>query len=285
MGLFTKIFGTYSEHQVKKLEKIAAKIEALATTYKNMTDDELRGMTEVFKKRLAAGETLDDILPEAFAAVREADDRILGKEDINPSTDLFFIDHNGKHIATIAAIYHPEKKIGEVHMVGMLTEYRGKGLGKHLNNIALERLSGEDYKYIFLTTDEWRKGAVKSYLSSGFVPVEYDINMEYRWSQVLEEYGIDSVDMVYEDATPFRKIYRTSLEKKVRIGVFGAGRGKTMMNYCMTAGDAQLVAVCDSYKPALDKAKENTDAIMPGYTHLQRAQPITFAHHLMACSR
>lgn len=200
------------------------------------------------------------------AGVEAFDDRILGKEDINPSTDLFFIDHNGKHIATIAAIYHPEKKIGEVHMVGMLTEYRGKGLGKHLNNIALERLSGEDYKYIFLTTDEWRKGAVKSYLSSGFVPVEYDINMEYRWSQVLEEYGIDSVDMVYEDATPFRKIYRTSLEKKVRIGVFGAGRGKTMMNYCMAAGDAQLVAVCDSYKPALDKAKENYGEGIAYYT-------------------
>ncbi len=79
MGIMTKIFGTYSDHQVKKLEKIAARIEALAPTYKNMSDDELRGMTAVFKARLAAGETLDDILPEAFAAVREADDRVLGK--------------------------------------------------------------------------------------------------------------------------------------------------------------------------------------------------------------
>ena len=97
MGIMTKIFGTYSEHQVKKLEKIAAKIEALATTYKNMTDDELRGMTEVFKKRLAAGETLDDILPEAFAAVREADERVLGKRPFHVQLIGGIILHQGRN--------------------------------------------------------------------------------------------------------------------------------------------------------------------------------------------
>ena len=96
MGIFTKIFGSYSDHQVKKLEKIAAKIEALAPTYKNMTDDELRGMTDVFKKRLAAGETLDDILPEAFAAVREADDRILGKRPFHVQLIGGIILHQGR---------------------------------------------------------------------------------------------------------------------------------------------------------------------------------------------
>ncbi len=96
MGIITKIFGTYSDHQVKKLEKIAAKIEALASTYKNMTDDELRGMTDVFKKRLAAGETLDDILPEAFAAVREADDRILGKRPFHVQLIGGIILHQGR---------------------------------------------------------------------------------------------------------------------------------------------------------------------------------------------
>ena len=96
MGIMTKIFGTYSEHQVKKLEKIAARIEALATTYKNMTDDELRGMTEVFKKRLAAGETLDDILPEAFAAVREADERVLGKRPFHVQLIGGIILHQGR---------------------------------------------------------------------------------------------------------------------------------------------------------------------------------------------
>ena len=96
MGIMTKLFGSYSDHQVKKLEKIAAKIEALATTYKNMSDEELRGMTEVFKKRLAAGETLDDILPEAFAAVREADDRVLGKRPFHVQLIGGIILHQGR---------------------------------------------------------------------------------------------------------------------------------------------------------------------------------------------
>ena len=78
MGIMTKLFGTYSDHQVKKLEKIAAKIEALATTYKNMTDDELRAYTDKLKDDLANGKTLDDILPEAFATIREGAWRVLG---------------------------------------------------------------------------------------------------------------------------------------------------------------------------------------------------------------
>ena len=96
MGIMTKLFGSYSDHQVKKLEKIAAKIEALASTYKNMSDEELRGMTEVFKARLAAGETLDDILPEAFAAVREADERVLGKRPFHVQLIGGIILHQGR---------------------------------------------------------------------------------------------------------------------------------------------------------------------------------------------
>ena len=79
MSLGTKLFGTYSDRQIKKLEKIAKQIEALAEKYAAMTDDELKAVTPALKSRLAGGETLDDILPDAFAAVREADDRVLGK--------------------------------------------------------------------------------------------------------------------------------------------------------------------------------------------------------------
>ncbi len=79
MGLINKVFGTYSERQLKKLKKLVDYIESLAPRYKEMSDEELSGVTGVLKARLAAGETLDDILPDAFAAIREADDRILGK--------------------------------------------------------------------------------------------------------------------------------------------------------------------------------------------------------------
>ncbi len=78
MGLLTKIFGTYSDHELKKIYPIADKIEALEEEYKALTDAQLQAKTAEFKERLRSGETTDDILPEAFAAVREAADRVLG---------------------------------------------------------------------------------------------------------------------------------------------------------------------------------------------------------------
>lgn len=78
MGIITKIFGTHSERELKKIYPIADKIEALAEEYKALTDEQLRAKTDEFKARLGKGETLDDILPEAFAVVREAAGRVLG---------------------------------------------------------------------------------------------------------------------------------------------------------------------------------------------------------------
>ena len=78
MSIFKKIFGDYSTRELKSINPIADKIESMADAYKAMSDAELQGKTAEFKERLANGETLDDILPEAFATVREASDRVLG---------------------------------------------------------------------------------------------------------------------------------------------------------------------------------------------------------------
>ena len=78
MGVFAKIFGTRSEREIKKIMPIVNKILALEEEYKALSEEDLRGKTAQFKARLAQGETLDDILPEAFAAIREASDRVLG---------------------------------------------------------------------------------------------------------------------------------------------------------------------------------------------------------------
>ena len=78
MGLIQKIFGTYSERELKSIYPIADKIEALEEEYRALTDEQLQAKTPEFKQRLQQGGTLDDILPEAFAAVREAADRVLG---------------------------------------------------------------------------------------------------------------------------------------------------------------------------------------------------------------
>lgn len=78
MSVFSKIFGTHSQREVKRILPIVDKIEALASEYEKMTDEELKAKTPEFKKRLEQGETLDDLLPEAYATVREAATRVLG---------------------------------------------------------------------------------------------------------------------------------------------------------------------------------------------------------------
>ncbi|MBQ8389364.1 MAG: preprotein translocase subunit SecA, partial [Oscillibacter sp.] len=78
MGLIKKLFGDYSSRELKSIYPIVDKIEAMAGEYEAMTDAQLQHKTVEFKERLAAGETLDDILPEAFATAREASDRVLG---------------------------------------------------------------------------------------------------------------------------------------------------------------------------------------------------------------
>ncbi len=78
MGLITKIFGTRSQRELKKIQPLVDKILALEEEYKALSEEQLKGKTAEFKARLAQGETLDDLLPEAFAAAREAADRVLG---------------------------------------------------------------------------------------------------------------------------------------------------------------------------------------------------------------
>ena len=78
MKIIEKIFGTHSERELKKITPIVDKIEALRPSMLEMSDEQLRGKTQEFKKRLEDGESLEEILPEAFATVREASRRVLG---------------------------------------------------------------------------------------------------------------------------------------------------------------------------------------------------------------
>ena len=78
MGVFEKIFGTRSQREIKKIQPTVDKILALEDDYTALSEEALKAKTAEFKNRLDQGETLDDLLPEAFAAVREAADRVLG---------------------------------------------------------------------------------------------------------------------------------------------------------------------------------------------------------------
>ena len=80
MNILNKVFGTHSERELKRIERIVKKIESYREAMGKLTDEELRGKTTEFKKRLTEGETLDDLLPEAYAVVREGAKRVLNQE-------------------------------------------------------------------------------------------------------------------------------------------------------------------------------------------------------------
>ena len=145
----------------------------------------------------------DDATAAAF------DNSITDNENISLTDDVFFLDHNGEHIGTVTAFVIKERSVGDVHMVGIRTDYRGRGLSKYMLSAALNHLKNKGVRYALLTTDEWRKGAVKSYLTAGFLPVDYDEGMIPRWEAVLEDYGIDSVQMVDEAGEPLCIVTRS----------------------------------------------------------------------------
>ena len=96
MGFLEKIFGTHSENELKRIYPIVDHIEALEPQMQKLSDEELRDKTREFKERLAKGETLDDILPEAFAVVREASSRVLNMRHFRVQLIGGIILHQGR---------------------------------------------------------------------------------------------------------------------------------------------------------------------------------------------
>ena len=124
MSLVTKIFGTHSERELKRIYPIVDKIESLRPDMQALTDDELRGKTQEFKNRLAAGETLDDLLPEAYAVVREGARRSLGMEHFRVQLIGGIILHQGR----IAEMRTGEGKTLVSTLPAYLNALEGKGV-------------------------------------------------------------------------------------------------------------------------------------------------------------
>ncbi len=152
MSLIEKIFGTYSSKQIKKIEPIVNKIEALADTFTKMSDGELAAKTPEFKARLAAGETRDDILPEAFATVREAAWRVLGKRPFRVQIMGGIILHQGR----IAEMKTGEGKTLVATMPAYLNALTGAGVHVVTVNDYLARRDSEEmgkiYSFLGLST-------------------------------------------------------------------------------------------------------------------------------------
>ena len=151
MGLLKALFGNYSEKEIKRIKPMQEKVLALDEEYQKLTDDELRHKTDEFKERLSAGETLDDILPEAFAACREAASRVLGMKHFPVQVIGGIILHQGR----IAEMKTGEGKTLVATLPAYLNALSGKGV--HIvtvNDYLAKRDSewmGKLYRFMGLT--------------------------------------------------------------------------------------------------------------------------------------
>ncbi len=187
MSIISKVFGTYSDRQIKKIRPILAKINSLAPTYKEMSDGELSSMTVKFKSRLADGETLDDILPDAFAVAREAADRVLGKRPFDVQVLCGILLHQGR----IAEMKTGEGKTLVAVLPSYLNALTGKGVHIITVNDYLARLGCEEmgrvHEFLGLTTglvvhDESMEEKQKAYNSD----ITYGTNNEFGFDYLRD---------------------------------------------------------------------------------------------------
>ncbi len=171
MNLFQKVFGTRSEHEVKRIMPLVEKTESLRPEMQKLTDEQLRDKTREFKKRLSEGETLDDLLPEAFAVVREGAKRVLGMEHYRVQIIGGVILHQGR----IA-----EMKTGEGKtLVSTLPAYLNALEGKGVHIVTVN-------DYLAKRDAEWM-GKVHEFLGLTVGVVLNDMKPEER----REAYGCD----------------------------------------------------------------------------------------------
>ena len=197
MGLISKVFGTYSDRQIKKLKPIADKIESLSDKYMAMSDEQLRSVTDELKDRLAAGETLDDILPDAFAAIREAADRVLGKRPFYVQLLGGIILHQGR----IAEMKTGEGKTLVATLPAYLNALTGKGVHIVTVNDYLARCGAEEmgrvYSFMGMTTGlvvsgQYRDEKKKAYEAD----ITYGTNNEFGFDYLRDNMVIYKERMV-----------------------------------------------------------------------------------------
>ena len=151
MGLFEKLFGTRSQRELKKIQPTVDQILALEEPYRQLSEEELRGKTAEFKQRLNQGETLDDLLPEAFAAIREAADRVLGMRPYPVQLIGGVVLHQGR----IAEMKTGEGKTLVAILPCYLNALNGRGVHVVTVNDYLAKYQsewmGKVYRYMGLT--------------------------------------------------------------------------------------------------------------------------------------
>ena len=197
MGLFAKVFGTRSQREVKALTATVDKIEGLEEEYRALSDRQLRAKTDEFKSRLAGGETLDGILPEAFATVREAAVRVLGQRPYRVQLIGGIILHQGR----IAEMKTGEGKTLVATLPAYLNALTGKGVHIITVNDYLAKYQsewmGKVYKFLGLSVGLIIHGVGKEEKRRAYAAdVTYGTNNEFGFDYLRDNMAIYSNELV-----------------------------------------------------------------------------------------
>ena len=233
MGLGSKIFGTYSERQIKKIKKIADKIESLASHFSAMSNEELSGMTVEFKQRFKSGESLDELLPEAFAAMREADARVLGKRPFYVQLLGGIILHQGR----IAEMKTGEGKTLVATLPAYLNALAGEGVHVVTVNDYLARRDSEEmgrvYEFMGLKTGLVVHGQTSDEKKRAYAAdITYGTNNEYGFDYLRDNMVVYKEHMV-QRGHPFAIVDEVDSilidEARTPLIISGAGEESTIM--------------------------------------------------------
>ena len=200
MGFLEKVFGTYSEREVKKLQSIADKIESLDEGMQKLTDEELQAKTVEFKERIQKGESLDSLLPEAFAVCREASSRVLGMKHFRVQLLGGMVLHQGR----IAEMKTGEGKTLVATLPAYLNGLTGKGVHVITVNDYLAKTQMEEmgvlYNFLGLTTGCIIHGITPEQRRAAYAcDITYGTNNEFGFDYLRDNMVIHMEDRVQRD--------------------------------------------------------------------------------------
>lgn len=264
MGLLDKIFGTYSERELKRIEPIKNKVLELEEKYRSMSDSELRGETENFKRRLAEGETLDDIMPEALAVCREAGDRVLGKRAFPVQIIGAIVLHQGR----IAEMKTGEGKTLTACLASYLNALSGEGVHVVTVNDYLAKFQSEEmgrvYRFLGLSIGVILHSKNNAERREAYnCDITYGTNNEFGFDYLRDNMVIYKKDRVQRGhAFAIVDEVDSILIDEARTPLIISGKGETA---------SDLYQKADRFAKSLKKtviveteSKQDTDAIYDG---------------------
>ena len=268
MGIMRKLLGTNSKREVKKISPIVDKIEALSDEYKAMSDEELRGKTAEFKERLAKGANLDDILPEAFAACREAADRVVGLRPYRVQLIGGIILHQGR----IAEMKTGEGKTLVATLPAYLNALSGEGV--HIvtvNDYLAKRDSdwmGKVYRWMGLTVGLVIHGIdAKGKQEAYNADITYGTNNEFGFDYLRDNMAIYKAELMQRGhAFAIVDEVDSILIDEARTPLIISGRGEESTKLYQMAD--QFARDLDCYVIAETDDKEIDEEIEQNYDYI-----------------